>query len=166
MRPLGWLPRWLQRAIEAALVAGLLGIVSTVAAAPHLAGGDVVPRLGLVGSLLLIPPVLALAVIATAYPVALAATRSEALLGAIGSSLLVADALVLLVPTPVLLESLERQVPIGALAGGLGLASGLVGIIAGQAGTRLGFGRRAGAVTSVAAAVAGVVVSLAVASVA
>jgi hypothetical protein len=163
MRPLGWLPRWLQRALEAAVVAGVLGVVSLVASLPQLAAAGETPRLGTLGILLLAPPVLGVAVIGSAYPVALAATRSEALLGAIGALLLAADAVALLVRSPVLVETLERRVPVGVLAAGLALLAGGAGLGVGQVASRLGFGRRAGAITSVAAAIAGVVVLIGVA---
>ena len=160
MRPLGWLPRWLQRALEAAVVAGVLGVVSLLASLPQLAAASDVPRLGTIGILLLGPPVLSVAVFASAYPVALAATRSEALLGATGALLLAADAVALLVREPVLLEAFERRVPVGVLAAGLALLAGGAGLAVGQVAARLGFGRRAGAITSVAAAVASVVLLL------
>ncbi len=112
---------------------------------------------GIGGALQLAPAVLALGVVTTAYPVAMAATRSDALLGAIAALLLAADATLILAAGRIVLPNQGVEVGAGLLAAALALVPAVLGLAAGQLATPLGFGRRAGGLTALVAAVAGLV---------
>jgi hypothetical protein len=157
MRQLGF-PHWVRRSLEAALVAGLVAIVSLVggrlSAPPDIV---VVPR-GISGGLLLAPSVLALGVISAAWPIGMAATRTDALFGALAGFLIAADATVLLASGRVLLEGTGVELPAGFLAVILAAIPAIVGIAAGQLGTPVGFGRNAGARSAIVAAAVAVII--------
>lgn len=160
MPRLRMLPAWLRRGLEAGgfTAAVAIGTLAGLDLSGALGGRAALPT-GLVGSLLLALPVLAIGVLAVAYPVALAATRLDAVYGAITGVLVAADLTTLLVSDRVLLASVGREVPLGLLAGVLGLLPAAIGLLVGQL-TPLGFGRGAGARTTLAATVAAVVVLL------
>jgi len=74
------MPPWLRRGLEAALVAAVVAIASLwgdrlSAGAPYPFPG------GPAGALQVAPAVLAIGVLTTAYPVAMAATRGDAVMG-------------------------------------------------------------------------------------
>jgi hypothetical protein len=151
MRAARLFPPWLRRGLEAGLIAALVAIVTLLGSAGGGAAGRVALPPGLPGSLLLAPAVLSIGVITVGYPVAYAATRSRAVLGTIVAFLVAADAVALMVTTKVDMASLGRSMALGALVGVLALGPMLVGLLAAQALTRLGFGRRAGAFSAVSA---------------
>jgi hypothetical protein len=146
-------PAWLRRSFEAGLAAGAVAVVSLVGG--KLSGTEVVvlPH-GVPGALLLAPSVLALGVIPAAYPVALAATRSDALLGAVAAFLIAADAAALLAAGRLQVEGTGLELPAGFLTVLLAAAPAAAGIAAGQLATPLGFGRHAGAWSAAVAAIA------------
>ena len=153
---------WIRRAIEAAAAAALVAI-GTLAGARLSAGGPVYPiPSGMTGALVLAPPVLALGVITIAYPVAMAATRSDALMGALAAFLIAADVSTIVAASPFSLERSGQQFGGGLLVALLALVPALIGLVAGQVVAPLGFGRRAGAAGAIAAAVASLVVLVAV----
>ncbi|HXG39838.1 MAG TPA: hypothetical protein VNJ28_02755 [Candidatus Limnocylindrales bacterium] len=149
---------WLRRGLEAGVLSGLVAIAV-------LSGLDLVATSGPValpgppaGLFVLAPAVLPLAVIPVSYPTAMAATRTDALLGALTAFLVAADATALVVATRLLLAGGQLEVPAGALTAGLALPAVVVGILAGQLAGPVGFGRRAGARSALATLVASIVV--------
>jgi hypothetical protein len=153
---------WLRRGVEAAVAAAIVAIAA-LAGERLSAGGTVYPvPSGLAGVLVLAPPVLALGVLTVAYPVAMAPTRSDALMGAVFAYLIAADATVVLAGSPFSLERAGRELPGGLLVGLLALIPAIAGILGGQLATPLGFGRRAGAIGALVAAVASLVVLAAI----
>ena len=153
---------WLRRGVEAAVAAAIVAIAA-LAGERLSAGGTVYPvPSGLAGVLVLAPPVLALGVLTVAYPVAMAPTRSDALMGAVFAYLIAADATVVLAGSPFSLERAGREVPGGLLVGLLALIPAVAGLLGGQLATPLGFGRRAGAIGALVAAVASLVVLAAI----
>ena len=157
---------WIRRAIEAAVAAALVAI-GALAGEQMSAGGTVYPvPAGMVGALVLAPPVLALGVITIAYPVAMAATRSDALMGAVAAFLVAADVTTIVAASPFSLEGVNQQLGGGLLVALLALTPAVIGLAAGQLATPLGFGRRAGAAGAIVAAIASLVVLVAIAMVA
>lgn len=154
-RPL--LPSWLRRALEASIGAALLAVVTLAGDRMGTGGAPWPLPAGLPGALLLAPAVLALGVLPAAYPMAMAATRADALLGAVAGWLLAVDFTLLLTGGHVLLSALDQVVPTGVLVGGLSLLSLVAGVVASQLAIPLGFGRRAGGVAAVAAAIGALV---------
>lgn len=154
---------WARRAIEAAAVGAFLAIASLVGTGLSGAGEAIALPNGAAGALLLAPAVLSIGVLTTAYPVGLAATRSDALLGATAAFLVAADLTVVLAGGRVALHGLGAVVPAGLLVGVASAVPAIAGIAAGQAASPLGFGRRAGAWTAGIAALGsiGVLVVLA-----
>ncbi len=149
LRPL---PPWIRRGLEAGVVAGIVAVAALVGAGygPG-AAGTVLPGAA-AGILVLAPVVLALGVVTIAYPVAFAATRSDALLGAVTAFLIGADIAIVLASGRVVLA--DREVSAGLLAAGLALGPAVVGLGASQL-VGFGFGRRPGgwaAITSLALA--------------
>jgi len=151
MRPLGPLPPWLRRGLEAGILAALVAVVSLLGSIGTELGPVGLPP-GLMASLILAPAVLAIGVFAVGYPIAYAATRSDAILGAITAFIVAADAVAIAVGTALGLGAIDREVPAGLFVAMLAGLPALVGLVAPQVTTPLGFGRRAGAV-SVAASV-------------
>jgi hypothetical protein len=157
---------WIRRAIEAAVAAALVAI-GTLAGEQMSAGGTIFPiPAGLTGALVLAPPVLALGVITIAYPVAMAATRSDALMGAVAAYLVAADVTTIVAASPVSLERANQQLGGGLFVTLLALGPAVIGLVAGQLATSLGFGRRAGAAGAIVAGVASVIVLVAISMVA
>jgi hypothetical protein len=148
------LPPWLRRGLEAAVVAAIVAIVSL--AGDRLGSGDVVTPLpdGPAGALLLAPAVVALGVLPAAYPIAMAATRSDALMGAIAGWLLAVDFTLLFSGGQISLDAAGIVIRTGLLVGILSLVAVIAGMVSSQLGASFGFGRRAGAIAAVAAAVA------------
>ena len=147
MQALG-LPSWLGRGLEAGVIAALVAIVTLLGSTGG-SGTSVLPK-GPAGSLLLAPAVLALGVITAGYPVAFAARRADALLGTISAFLVGADLAALFLTTQLQMEGIGRQMALGVLVGVLALGPVLLGLVAGQLASRLGFGRRAGAASTLA----------------
>jgi hypothetical protein len=147
------IPAWIRRALQAALVAIAIAALSL---AGDFLDPDGVPYpmpTGLAGVLVLMPPVLALAVIPASLPVALAATRSDALLGSVAAFLIAVDVTLLVVRGPLVMVNLGVAGPAGLVVGLLALGPAVAGLVASQIATPLGFGRRAGAWAAVVAAV-------------
>ena len=149
--PAAVLPPWLRRGLEAGVIAGFVSIVTLFGATTSSAAGHVVLPSGPMGSLLLAPGVLATGVITAGYPVAYAATRLDAIFGAVAAFLIAALAAALLIQTQADMATFGRSMSLGVLVGVLALGPAIVGLGAGQALTRLGFGRRAGAFATVGA---------------
>ena len=150
MRPLGFLPAWLRRGVEAGLIAALVAIL-TLLGSTSAAGGLLAFPEGVAGTLLIAPAVLALGVITVGYPVAYAATRQDAILGTIAAFLIGANLAALFVSSPVVMNGIGREMALGVLAGVLALGPAAIGLGAGQLLTPLGFGRRSGAISTAAA---------------
>ncbi len=159
MRSLGPLPSWLRRGLEAGVLAAIVSIVSLVGSIGTELGPVGLPR-GLFATLILAPPVLAIGVFAVSYPVAYAATRTDAILGAVTAFLIAADAVVLAIGTEVSLGAIDRQIRAGLFVAALAALPAMVGLIAPQVLTPLGFGRRAGAISAIAAGLTATVVLL------
>ena len=151
------LPAWLRRGLEAGVFGALLGTVTVVVLGweARLAGPVILPG-GLGAGMTMALPVLSIGVLAVAYPVAFAATRGDAVLGAITGWLVGADLLAILtvlMDQRLLLLGAGVAVPLGIVAGVLAAPAALAGLLAAQLFTPLGFGRRAGRVAAVVAAV-------------
>ena len=155
-------PSWLRRALEAIVVTTAIAAVSLVGGRVSTAQVVALPA-GAAGFLLLAPAVLALGVLPAAWPAAMAATRSDALFGAIAALLLAADATIMLASGPVALAARDQTLPAGLLAVLLAGGPGLAAIGAGQLASPLGFGRRAGAWSAAVGAVAGTAILAALA---
>jgi hypothetical protein len=149
------LPAWRRRGFEAGLFAALLSLVTVVVLEwERPAVGPTILPGGLGAGLTLALPVLSIGVLAVAYPVTLAATRDDAILGAIAGWLVAADLLALvtvLIDQRVLLLGSGATVPLGIVAGLFAAPAALGGLLAAQLLTPLGFGRRAGRIAAVAA---------------
>lgn len=149
-RPL--MPPWLRRGLEAALVAAVVAIASLwgdrlSAGAPYPFPG------GPAGALQVAPAVLAIGVLTTAYPVAMAATRGDAVMGALAAFLVACDLTIVFIGGHVSLERMAVVLPTGAFIALLALGPAAAGLVGSQVGASLGFGRRAGAIAAVASAV-------------
>ncbi|MFL5678982.1 MAG: hypothetical protein ACJ77B_00105 [Chloroflexota bacterium] len=146
------LATWLRRGLEAAIVAAIVAIASLAGNRLAAGGGTYALPLGVAGALTLAPAVLALGALATAYPIAMSPTRSDAVFGAVVGFLVAADLTIILSPAAIILPD-ESQLPGGALVGLLAAAPAIVGIAASQVVTPLGFGRRAGAGAAILSAI-------------
>jgi hypothetical protein len=151
---------WLRRGLEGAVIGGGVAVVSLLGIGLGSGGsggpGVVLPS-GPAGALLLAPAVLAIGAVAPTYPVAMAATRGDAVLGAIAAYLLAADVCVIVAGGSVTLERSGISLGAGLLSGLLSVVPAIAATVAGQLATPLGFGRRAGAVTATVGVVAGLV---------
>ena len=155
-------PPWLRRALEAAAVSGVVAI-GALAGAGLASGGPYVLPPGVQGALLLAPAVFALAVLPVAYPVAMAATRGDALLGALAALLIASDVTIVFAGGRVALTAGGPELGSGLLVSMLAVGPAIVGLLSAQVFTPLGFGRRAGAIVAVVAAILAVVVLAAIA---
>ncbi|MDA8236473.1 MAG: hypothetical protein M0T75_01095 [Chloroflexi bacterium] len=149
------LAAWLRRGVEAGVFAALLALVTVLSLAweGHGPGPLRLPD-GLGAGLVLALPVLSLGVLAIAYPIALAATRGDAILGAITGWVVAANVLVVVTAVMgqrILLLSAGVAIPLGVVAGLFAAPVALAGLLAAALLTPLGFGRRAGRVAAVAA---------------
>ena len=155
------LPGWLRRGVEAGVVSALLSAGTLVAfqlsrPEPRVAVPD-----GLDGSMILTPAVLALGVFVVVYPTIMAATRQEAVLGALAGFLIAADLLMLISfaqRDSVVVHSLSRSIPLGLVGVVLSVPVAMVALAVGQMSAPLGFGRSAG----LRSAISGAVIALAV----
>ena len=151
-------PRWLRRGLEAGLFAGLVSLLTIIAY--HWDRGAAVGvatlPVGLTGSIVLALPVLAVGVFAVAYPVGLAATRLDAILGAATGAIVAADLLALMTVAAgerVAILGGANVLPVGFLAAILATPAVVGGIAASQLFSPHGFGRRAGRIGAVAAVI-------------
>jgi hypothetical protein len=162
-RPL--FPPWLRRGFEAAVVAAIVAVASLAGDRLGPAGVPFPFPPGPTGALLLAPAVLALGVLTATYPIAMAATRADAILGAVAAYLVAVDFTIILAGGHISLERLSVVLPTGVLVGLIALAPFLAGLAGSQLGASLGFGRRAGALAAVASGVGAVLALLIVAAV-
>ena len=155
------LPAWLRRGLEAGIFAALLSLITvlTLAWEGHGPGPIHLPE-GVRASLVMALPVLSIGVLTVAYPVALAATRGDAILGAITGWIVGADllALVTAIMDQRLLLGSGIALPLGIAAGLFAAPAALAGLLAAELLTPLGFGRRAGRFSAVAAATVATVI--------
>lgn len=158
-RPL--VPPWLRRALEACAVSGVVAI-GALAGAGLTSGGPYALPPGVQGALLLAPAVFALTVLPVAYPVAMAATRGDALLGALAALLIASDVTIVFAGGRVVLTPGGPELASGLLVAMLAAGPAIVGLLSGQVLTALGFGRRAGAIAAVVAALGAVAVLTAI----
>ena len=147
------IPAWLRRGLEAGLFAGLLSLLTVIAyrwdrgAAVGLAA---LPA-GLTGSIVLALPVLAVGVFAVAYPIGLAATRLDAILGATIGAIVAADLLTLITVATderVAILGGARVMAVGFLAAILAVPAAVAAVAASQLFSPHGFGRRAGRIVA------------------
>ncbi|HEV8488394.1 MAG TPA: hypothetical protein VGQ58_01260 [Candidatus Limnocylindrales bacterium] len=144
-------PPWLRRALEAAAVSAVVAL-GALAGAGLAAGGPFTLPPGLPGGLVLAPAVFALSVIPVAYPVAMAATRGDAVLGAMAALLIAADVTVVVAGGRVIMGPGGLELGSGLLVATLAAGPAIVGLLCGELLTPLGFGRRAGAIAAVTGA--------------
>ena len=156
---------WLRRGFEAAVVAGLVAIATLTGNRLSSGGGPYMLPNGPIGGLVLAPAVLALGVLTCAYPLAMAATRADAVLGAVAAFLIAADLTIVFAGDRIILGSANEQLAGGLLIALLALGPAVMGLLGGQLLTPLGFGRRAGAIAAILSAIVaiGVLVIVAVA---
>ena len=149
-------PAWLQRGLEAGVFAALLSLVTVLALEwEHAGPGPLTLPEGIGAGLALALPVFSLGVLGVAYPVALAATKGDAILGAIVAWIVGADLLAIVTVAmgqQLLLVGAGITVPLGVVAGVFAAPAALGGLLAAELFTPLGFGRRAGRFAAIAAA--------------
>ncbi len=128
------------------------------------------PRLalpnGLDGALILTPAVVALGVLVVAYPTFLAATRGDAVLGAVTAFFVAADALLIIsfvARDAVMIHPLDRNLPLGVVAATLALPVAVAGLLIGQLTAPYGFGKSAGFRSALGAAALGLILVVAAA---
>jgi len=151
-------PTWLRRGLEAGLFAGLLALLTVIAYRwdRGAAVGVATLPVGLRGSIVLALPVLAVGVFAVVYPVGLAATRLDAIFGAVTGTIVAADLLALITVAAgerVAILGGANVLPVGFLAAILATPAAVGGIAASQLFSPHGFGRRAGRIGAVAAVI-------------
>jgi hypothetical protein len=156
------IPPWLRRGFEAGAIGALLSGGTLLAfqlsrPEPRLA----LPQ-GIDGSLILVPALLALGVLAVGLPIFLAATRTEAILGALAGFLVAADLLMavsFISRQQIAVHWLSRSLPLGVVAALLAIPVAVVAIVIGPLASEHGFGHSSG----LRAVLAGAVVALALA---
>lgn len=158
------LPAWLRRGFETGALGALLSGGTLLAF--RLSGPS--PRValpqGIDGSLILVPALLALGVLSISLPIFLAATRAEAILGALAGFMVAADLLMvvsLISRQSIFVHALSRSLPLGVVAALLAIPAGLVGLVVGPFTSELGFGHSAGLRAAIGAAVAVLALALA-----
>jgi hypothetical protein len=144
---------WLRRGLEAAIVAALVAIATLTGDRLSAGASPFALPNGPVGGLVLAPAVLALGVLTCAYPLAMAATRADAVLGAAAAFLIASDLTIVFAGDRILLGKADEQLAGGLLVALLALGPAAMGLLGGQILTPLGFGRRAGAVAAILAAI-------------
>jgi hypothetical protein len=152
------IPPWLRRGAEAGVLGALLA--SGTVAAFHLY--VVMPRMflppGLAGALILAPAVVALGVLIVCYPAFLAATRSDAVMGAVAAYMIAADvfmAVSFMTRDEIFIHSLGRSVSLGLVAAAASVPTAIAALLIGQFSAPFGFGRSTGLRSALAGAVAG-----------
>ncbi len=147
---------WLRRGLEAGLFSAVLAL-ATVLAWRWDAVSEGLRALppGLQGTFLMALPVLSIGVFAVAYPIGFVATRQDAILGAIAGFLVAADVVALVtVVAGLRVAILDGMIlPVGLLAAILALLPAIAGLVASQALSPVGFGRRASGWAAIAAAI-------------
>ena len=161
-----FLPPWLRVGLQAGVVGALLSLGTLVA----FQLGRPAPRLtlphGFDTSLILAPAVVALGILVVAYPTFLAATREDAIMGAVAAFLVAADAFMLVsfvAGDEVFVHLLSRSLPLGVVAAAAAFPAALAGLLIGQLSAPLGFGRSTGLRSAVSGAVVGLAAVVAVA---
>jgi hypothetical protein len=157
------IPVWLRRGIEAGAVGALLSGGTLLAfhlsrPAPRVA----LPQ-GIDGSLILVPALLALGVLSVGWPIFLAATRTEAFLGALAGFLVAADLLMAISfvsRDSIAVHWLSRSMPLGVVAATLAIPVAAVAIALGQLASQHGFGHTAGLRAVLAGGVAALAIAL------
>jgi hypothetical protein len=154
------IPGW----VRVGLLAGVVGSLVACGTLVAFQLSRPAPRLflpnGLDGAMILLPAVLAVGMFAVCCPMFMAATRSEAVLGALAAVLVSADVLMgvsLGFRDAILVHPLDRSVPLGLVAAALALPVAVVSTLAGQLTSPFGFGRSAGLRSAVGGSIAGVV---------
>jgi hypothetical protein len=158
------LPPWLVHGFQVGAVAALLAGGTLLAfqlgrPAPRTA----LPQ-GLDGSLILVPALLALGVLAISLPMFLAATRSEAIFGSVTGFLVAADLLMavsFVARQLIAVHPLSRSLPLGVVAAVLSIPVALAGIAVGQLASEHGFGHTAGMRAVLGSAALAVLIALA-----
>lgn len=154
-------PPWLRRALVAAAVSAVVAI-GALAGAGLAAGGPYLLSSGAPGALLLAPALFALGVVPIAYPVAMAATRGDAVLGAVAAFLIASDLTIVLAGGRLVMGS-GLEIGSGLLVATLAVGPAVIGLLCGELLTPFGFGRRAGAIVAVTAALGAIAVLTAIA---
>jgi hypothetical protein len=131
----------------AAAVSAVVAI-GALAGAGLAGGGPYALPPGLPGAFLLAPAIFALAVLPVAYPVAMAPTRSDAILGAVAAFLIASDLTIVFAGGRVVLAPGGVELASGLLVGMLAVGPALIGLLCGELLTPFGFGRRAGAIAA------------------
>jgi hypothetical protein len=157
------LPPWLRRGLESAAVAAVVAIATLYGNRLSAGSGAYALPHGPLGALVLGPAVLALGVLPCAYPLAMAATRSDAIFGAMAGFLIAADLTIVLAPQPILLGPADQHLAGGLFVALLAIPPAAIGLLGGEMLTPLGFGRRAGAIAAAVSATVAVIVLLVVA---
>jgi hypothetical protein len=142
--------------LEAGIFAALLSLVTVLALAwEHQGPGPVILPSGIGAGLVLALPVLSIGVLAVAYPVTMAATKGDAILGAVTAWIVAADMLAVAtvaIGQQLLLVGAGITVPLGVVASVFAAPAALGGLLAAELFTPFGFGRRAGRLAAIAAA--------------
>jgi hypothetical protein len=157
------LPPWLRRGLESAAVAAVVAVATLYGNRLSAGTGAYALPDGPLGALVLAPAVLALGVVPAAYPLVMAATRSDAIFGAMAGFLIAADVTIVLAPQPVLVGPADQEIAGGLLVALLALPPAGIGLLGGEMLTPLGFGRRAGAIAALVSAIVAVIVLLVIA---
>ena len=148
------LPVWLRRGLEAGLFAALLSLLTVLALTwEHQGPGPVILPTGIGAGLVLALPVLSIGVLTVAYAVALAATKGDAILGALAAWIVAADLLAITTVAmgqELLLVGQGVTVPLGVVASVFAAPVALGGLLAAELFTPFGFGRRAGRLAAIA----------------
>ncbi len=158
------LPSWLSRGFEAGALAGMLSCGTLVAFQFSRPAPRVELPQGIDGSLILVPALLALGVLAVCVPVFLAATRGEAVMGGLAGYMVGADLLMaisMVFPQAVAVPVLGVAWPLGVVGAVLSVPIALAGIALGPMLGDHGFGHSAGLRAAFAAAVVALIVALA-----
>ncbi len=157
-----FLPPWLRRGFEAGAIGALLSGGTLLAFRLGRPEPRVALPQGIDGSLILVPALLSLGVLAVGVPVFLAATRTEAILGAVAGFLVAADLLMavsFVSRQQIVVHMLSRSLPLGVVAAVLAIPVAVTAIMVGPVASELGFGHSSG----LRAVLAGAVVALALA---
>jgi hypothetical protein len=157
------IPPWLRRGFEAGAIGALLSGGTLLAFRLGRPEPRVALPQGIDGSLILVPALLALGVLAVGLPIFLAATRTEATLGALAGFLVAADLLMaasFVSRQLVAVHWLSRSLPLGMVAAVLAIPVAAVGIAVGPLASELGFGHSSGLRAVLAGAVVAVALAL------
>jgi len=163
MAPRRLLPPWLRRGFQAGAIAALLSGCTLLAFELSRPAPRVALPQGIDGSLILVPALFALGVVAIGLPIFLAATRSEATLGALAGFLVAADLLMAVSFVSrqlIAVHAVSRSYPLGVVATVLAILPALVGIAVGPIASHHGFGRAAGLRTILAGGIAALAMAL------